>query len=393
MVELNLKFTHSPKVDTGSFKLVELPADLAKVVESSTEPKRWMIKGQPTDDAVLCTEDKTYSIRTVVLSNSVLVVTRPTSSFAQNIDSGEDDVVIRDTIHDILELQTTVPRLQKLNGMLRGAEFDEGQEEGNHDDHEFDNLDDREESQGRVAKRKRLTLDEAREMLQASDAEISRGLKDRRVLILNGELRPIAPTYLLTILELLLNYLVSLSLPHQAASIDQLVNALEEEHEIKRTISMQVMEWFGGLDAGLWIMDVSLVMKEVGVGILRSLKDDPVTEIVFMEKWRNAVGDTFADKVSLELLKGNYLVTPSPNTYPPVSVLVYFPTSELPTDPAMRFNDLFLTRPRWKAEDITPFLGDIAVDNKERDKLLLKFARAVTDSEGTWYTARAKHGS
>ena len=78
------------------------------------------------------------------------------------------------------------------------------------------------------------------------------------------------------------------------------------------------------------------------------------------------------------------------SSFPLVVRMALFPTSELPTDPANRFGDLFLTRPRWKANEIEPFLADIVVDNKERDKLLLKYARAITDAEGVWYTARAK---
>ena len=72
-------------------------------------------------------------------------------------------------------------------------------------------------------------------------------------------------------------------------------------------------------------------------------------------------------------------------------VLTYFPSFQLPIDPAARFTDLFLTRPRWKADEISPFLADIVVDAKERDKFLLKYARAITDAEGIWYTARAKY--
>lgn len=75
-----------------------------------------------------------------------------------------------------------------------------------------------------------------------------------------------------------------------------------------------------------------------------------------------------------------------------MNILKYFPASSLPVDPAARFGDLFLTRARWKADEINPFLGDIALNAKERDKLLLKFARASTDSQGqVWYTARAKY--
>ena len=56
----------------------------------------------------------------------------------------------------------------------------------------------------------------------------------------------------------------------------------------------------------------------------------------------------------------------------------------------MRFADLFLTHERWKAEYIKPYLLDIAVDMKDLDKLLLKYARALTDKDGSCYTARAR---
>lgn len=102
------------------------------------------------------------------------------------------------------------------------------------------------------------------------------------------------------------------------------------------------------------------------------------------------MGDTFESTVDLKLLLGNYLSNLAPLGTSDVPLISYFPASELPPDPASRFADLFLTRPRWKADEISPFLADVVVDNKERDKLLLKYARAVTDKEGVWYTARAK---
>ena len=57
-----------------------------------------------------------------------------------------------------------------------------------------------------------------------------------------------------------------------------------------------------------------------------------------------------------------------------------------------RFAALFLARARWRGEALAPFLADVAVDAKERDRLLLKHARALTDADGIWYTARAKFG-
>lgn len=90
--------------------------------------------------------------------------------------------------------------------------------------------------------------------------------------MITGELRPIAPAYLTQILELLLTYLVSLSLSHQAAPVDSLTSALEEEHEIKRQVCTQVMEWFGEIEDGIWKLDETAAVKEVGLGILRAYK-------------------------------------------------------------------------------------------------------------------------
>ena len=91
--------------------------------------------------------------------------------------------------------------------------------------------------------------------------------------------------------------------------------------------------------------------------------------------------------------KGNYLTSSDTLADPPTPLLAYFPSAELPVEPGARFAELFLARPRWKVEEIAPFLADVAVDTKERDKLLLKHARAVTDADGIWYTARAKYSA
>ena len=117
------------------------------------------------------------------------------------------------------------------------------------------------------------------------------------------------------------------------------------------------------------------------------------------------MGDTFASQVNISLLsvrplrpprqssslisqQGNYLASTKPQSYPPSNQLTYFPSSELPLEPLARFGDLFLTRSRWRAEEIAPFLNDIAIDRKERDKLLLKYARALTTPDGAYYTSR-----
>lgn len=82
------------------------------------------IKGQANEEAVLCTSNKTYAVRSVVLSNSVLLVTRPPDDAVME----GDVIVIRDQVNEILELVPSVPKLHKLGALLRGMEYEEEQE-------------------------------------------------------------------------------------------------------------------------------------------------------------------------------------------------------------------------------------------------------------------------
>lgn len=136
-----------------------------------------------------------------------------------------------------------------------------------------------------------------------------------------GSLRPITSDYLSRVLELLLNYLVSLSMPHDAASVEDLLAALQDEHQVKREVTEQVMRWYGDINAGLWSVHVEAVLKQVGLGILSHYKVSQKTRFAwcrrmslipqqheaialaeFLQKWCSAVGDTFESWVALPLL-------------------------------------------------------------------------------------------
>jgi sister chromatid cohesion protein DCC1 len=92
------------------------------------------------------------------------------------------------------------------------------------------------------------------------------------MMVPSGHLRPIIPSYLSTILELLLNYLVSLPHSYNSAPVEELAACLADEHEIPRQVSTQVMSWFGVVREGKWAMDVDAVLKQIGLGILRRHK-------------------------------------------------------------------------------------------------------------------------
>jgi sister chromatid cohesion protein DCC1 len=150
---------------------MELPPDLCQLIESSVGELKLAIKGSSDDDAVLCTSERTYNIRSVILSNSVLVVCPPPDA-----DGNSDQVMIQDNLNELLELVATVPRLHRLNVLLKEYEWEEGHEE-------------QDQNYG-AAKRERFTVHQARTELQASEQELAQALKEKHVLVLDGRSPP-----------------------------------------------------------------------------------------------------------------------------------------------------------------------------------------------------------
>jgi sister chromatid cohesion protein DCC1 len=208
MSEYDLAFSPNASNEAGFYKLVELTPDLTTLIENAIKNDedlrldfwihvplypdplascRLTIKGQSNEDAVLCTADKTFGMRSIGLSNTILVVT----PFPDNCSTefAEDAVVIRDQLNEVIELIPAVAKLQKLSVLIRDRLYDEGNEE------------EVEEHNGVVCapfhilitrsltsfpQQVRFTYDEAKSEIQASDAELDKGLKDRRILIINS---------------------------------------------------------------------------------------------------------------------------------------------------------------------------------------------------------------
>lgn len=88
-----------------------------------------------------------------------------------------------------------------------------------------------------------------------------------------GHLRPIDGSYLSQILVLLLNQLSTRASGPQ--SVPDLALTLDEENEIPREITRQVMNWFGTIHDARWNPNVPLMVRQVGLGILSSYRARP----------------------------------------------------------------------------------------------------------------------
>lgn len=140
---------------------------------------RLTMKGTPADDAYICTADRTFTLRTITVSNSMLFL-RP--------DTTTNDLYIQDTCHEILELTPSVPRLARVEKLLRetswsGMQGTKRAREGDED----------ESAAGRNKSRKRYTRAQMQSVIQASDVELDAGLAERNVIEVDGTFLLVSP--------------------------------------------------------------------------------------------------------------------------------------------------------------------------------------------------------
>ena len=73
------------------------------------------------DDAVFCTAEKTYAIRSITLSNTFCILSPPRE--------GEcGDLLIRDNAQQMLEITPSMPKLYRLTSLLKGNELHDNEE-------------------------------------------------------------------------------------------------------------------------------------------------------------------------------------------------------------------------------------------------------------------------
>ena len=176
-----LRFDDAPSTSSQvSYSLVELPTAFISP-DNVDVLSTLVIKGQPSDDAVLCTSSSTYNIRAVKNSNSLLLC-RP--SKGKKLD-------IQNTLHQTLELEITVPKLDRLSGLLKGQEWDP--EEVGEDNPKVSIINASSSVSALIVctyrKRKRIkrcSKDNILDVVPASNTQVEAALVERRILQIGG---------------------------------------------------------------------------------------------------------------------------------------------------------------------------------------------------------------
>ncbi|KAL8119406.1 uncharacterized protein LOC141724265 [Apium graveolens] len=321
--------------------------------------QRISLRGQLEEDAVLCTQSKTYAVKFVGNSNSVLLIP-PSDQFShQSHIKRTDEEAVASVIKVALgnmELVEIAPKVDKLKLLLSRNPLKLGELTEKDDLDEMIDVD-----------KNLYTWDDLTDMIQASDEELRTALNAFLAVEINGYWRIVDESYMDAILNILLQNSIMNDWSLNALNEDEVVGVLESDG-FTRIIAHHCLQVYGSkVDReSLWRLDERKVCVHFARGILRGGK---MKMEIFMEEWRRKVPERMS--VNFDILEGEVLTETLG-----IQTWVYaFSISSLPCDPAARFSALFHERKKWEWRDLNPYIRDLSVPGLSSDALLLKYTR------------------
>ncbi|KAK9145208.1 hypothetical protein Sjap_005111 [Stephania japonica] len=323
---------------------------------------RVTIRGEPDEEAVLCTPSATYALKYVGTSNSAFLI--PPSSGPSSDVSDSGPVKVASAIKlapGVMELVEVAPRLHKLKELL--AENPYRPEE--------DSMEELEENDGL----RRLRWEDLVERVQASDEELKGALKDISAVEINGYWRIVDEKYMDMVLNMILHNLVLNEWSLDGFEEDQVLGIMGSDG-FPLKIVLHCLEIYGRrvnltddeLSGGrcLWRLDEKQVCVHFARVILRGGK---MKMERFMDEWMDKIPAGMS--ADFEMLEGQVLV----ENIGMETWIWAFSVSSLPSTPAERFAALFQERQKWEWKDLQPYIRDLRVPGLSSESLLLKYTR------------------
>ncbi|XP_038879383.1 sister chromatid cohesion protein DCC1 [Benincasa hispida] len=326
--------------------------------------QRVSIRGQPEDDAVFCTKSRTYGIKYVGTSNSVLLI--PPSGLSEyyenELDSHQKDGT-KEVAHvikvapGIMELHEIAPRIDKLKLLLSEEPY---------------SLADEWESKEVDKHEKRMyNWDDLINKVQASDDELKAGLQALSAVEIDGYWRVVDEKYMESMLQMLLNNTILNDWSPDALDEGVIMKVMKMDGFPEKLVQHCLHVYGDKLDGDegkscLWRLDEKRVCVHFAREVLREGK---MKLEHFMDEWRRKI--PLGMRANFDMLEGEVLTER-------LGVETWvrgFRVCSLPSNPAERFTILFRERPKWEWKDLQPYIRDLTVPGLSSEGLLLKYTR------------------
>lgn len=306
------------------------------------------MRGQTDEDAVLCTQSKTYAIKFVGTSNSAFLIppSEDQSGFSDDaVDCDKKDqnqlppvASVIKVVPGTMELSEVAPKLDKLKFLLFKNPYT------SEEDIDMEGF---EQVQTGLYK-----WDDLVDLVQASDDELRSGLQALSALEIDGYWRVVDQKYMDMMLRMLLHNSVLNDWSLDALHQDKVLDVLESDGFPRKLAEHCLCVYGHKVNKGVvtncvWKLDEQKVCVHFAREILRGGKRKMES---FIDEWNRKVPDSM--QPSFNMLEGEVLT----ERFGAGIWMRAFSVSSLPLSPAERFSILFKERQKWEWKDLQPYI-------------------------------------
>ncbi|CAF3912531.1 unnamed protein product [Adineta steineri] len=325
-----------------SIRLIEVNNTLIEELEKS---KKLVIRGANDDFAALCTANQVFEIKTAETSNTLLLASPLDSSLA-NKENGCISLKVNSILHSKLELTQCVPRIRRIRQLL-----EENPYQGHFDDEENTS--------------RKITLEDLKNEVQASDNTIDSYLKKLNVITVDGYLRSMDFDFRTKLIEYTFSLISIQDWSKDNIPIDKCATEMKEM--CPKYIAKQFLEQIGTIstDGSSIALNANVISVHYALDLLRNLEKMKLSE--FMTCWRECVPIDFP--IDLDQLKENVIITED--------TIAYIDIEALSEKADERIKTLFSRKNIWTLSELEPFLSNLITSNAELISLLAIHTRSI----------------
>ncbi|KAF0312803.1 Sister chromatid cohesion protein DCC1 [Amphibalanus amphitrite] len=360
-----LYFSDDCLANASQLTLVE--AD-AHVIDHVCKGGSLVIRGEPSDSAVLCTAEKTYSVREAETSNSLLLLQSLTgpNEIEKEGPRHVTDRQVAGTFYTYLELRECQPRLRRLHRLLSADPY-----------------------RGRLHPGTGYSAARLAEAVQASREQLETALRESHALLMDGEYRFLECEYEFHVFSLITKFIdenswssVEVRRSLTLETLSELEPAAVVAHCFDKHMK-PIGETAADGGEPLYTFCEDQVARLFARLLLQPMKTFNLAD--FTASWQQSVPDGVT--TSVDQLRGLAVV----NSEVSPQVVVRLAPTDLPDDAPERFAALFAVKQHWTADELHPYLEDLTSPSVKMGSLLAKNTRLTTKAGVKMYGPKHAH--
>jgi len=331
-----------------------------------------VIKEDRSGEAVLCTENKTYSLKHAGTSNVLYLVdpgrvvehvVEPHSTNDEEPNRNYAIVGTMDHHLEPVEIDPDVKLLEKqlLETVYEGEEIEDG-----------------------ACQTSGRTLEELEEIMPFSRSQILKALRNMDAVPIHGRWRKLDHKYITYVLDMMFSSLAEMGIDVKSIPKETVLKSLETDGILIQVGEHCFEKFCLETKDGTWEVDETRACAHYGEQVLQEKGTLPLDD--FMERWKSITPQDVVP--TKEMIRGIGLI----NEKRTGAEIKYYPEWRLSRDPDQRFMELFRERESWCLEDLMPYIDNLGLPGMKTDALIVKYTRrvfGVDPAEKTYYTLKS----